>query len=223
MKTLEAKPFDQNAEKLKARKSTVYIDRARDRRLGKKSNRYARTQKSSNSLIRFRCPNSCFLLETGIAVHERLFLAKWHPEAEKKLPKRRFFDTADRHEKLYGRSGLYATPKDATKLAVFFRFFSSLSFEISIKKQRAEVIFRLSRPVSCKNQENGSGKQWSLQKQLFASFWFDLIWFLLLLLLLIFKGYPGRIQVLIEGVSIIWCVVHGWARGLELDERQINK
>ena len=32
---------------------------------------------------------------------------------------------------------------------------------------------------------------------------------ILLLLLLIFKGYPGRTQVLIEGVSIIWCVVHG--------------
>ena len=27
--------------------------------------------------------------------------------------------------------------------------------------------------------------------------------------LIIFKGYPGRTQVLIEGVSIIWCVVHG--------------
>ena len=46
------------------------------RRLGAKSNRYARTQKSSNSLIRFRCSNSCFLLETDIAGHERLFLAK---------------------------------------------------------------------------------------------------------------------------------------------------
>ena len=34
------------------------------------------------------------------------------------------------------------------------------------KKQRAEVIFRLSRPVSCKNQENGSGKRWSLHAPL---------------------------------------------------------
>ena len=43
------------------------------------------------SLIRFRCSNSCFLLETGIAGHERLSLAKWHPEAEKKLRKRAVF------------------------------------------------------------------------------------------------------------------------------------
>ena len=55
---------------------TVYIDRAQGRRLGAKSNRYARTEKSSNSLIRFRCSNSCFLLETGIADYERLFFAK---------------------------------------------------------------------------------------------------------------------------------------------------
>ena len=34
------------------------------------------------------------------------------------------------------------------------------------EKQRAEVIFRLSRPVSCENQENGAGKQWSLHAPL---------------------------------------------------------
>ena len=72
MKTLEAKPFDQNAE---SEKSTVYIDRARSRRLGAKSNRYARNQTSSNSLTHFHCSNSCFLLETGIAGHGRLLLA----------------------------------------------------------------------------------------------------------------------------------------------------
>ena len=31
----------------------------------------------------------------------------------------------------------------------------------------------------------------------------------IIIIIIIFKGYPGRTQVLIEGVSIIWCVVHG--------------
>ena len=118
------------------------------------------------SLIRFRCSNSCFLLETGIAGHERLSLAKWHPEAEKKLRKRPFFDTADRHEKLYGRSRLYASAQWRLETGGFlFAFFESFLWHFN-KKQRAEVIIRLSRPVSCKNQENGSGKQWSLHAPL---------------------------------------------------------
>ena len=153
---------------MKARNSTVYIDRAQGRRLGAKSNRCARTQKSSNSLIRFRCSNSCFLSETDIAGHESLFLAKWHPNLKprKKLRKRRFFDTADRHEKLYGRSRLYVSAQGRHETGGVLSLFSRLSFDISIKKQREEVIFRLSRPVSCKNQENGSGKRWSLHAPL---------------------------------------------------------
>ena len=103
------------------------------RRLGAKSNRYARTQKSSNSLIRFRCSNSCFLLETDIAGHERLFLAKWHPKAEKKLRKRWFFDTTDRHEKLYGRSRLYASAQGRHETGGVLSLFSRLSFDISIQ------------------------------------------------------------------------------------------
>ena len=103
------------------------------RRLRAKSNRYARTQKSSNSLIRFHCSNSCFLLETGIAGHERLLLAKWHPKSEKKLRKRPFFDSADRHEKLYGRSRLYASAQGRHETGGVLSLFSSLSFDISIK------------------------------------------------------------------------------------------
>ena len=65
--------------------------------------------------------------------------------------------------------GCTPAPKDNTKLAVFFwcsfAFFESFFLHFN-KKQRAEVIFRLSRPVSCKNQENGSGKQWSLHAPL---------------------------------------------------------
>ena len=76
--------------KLKARKSTVYIDHARDRRLGAKSNQYTRSQRSPNSLIRYCWSNSCFLLETGVACHERLFLAKWHPKPRKSCDNCRF-------------------------------------------------------------------------------------------------------------------------------------
>ena len=49
-----------------------------------------------------------------------------------------------------------------------FAFFESFLWHFN-KKQRAEVIFRLSRPVLCKNQENGSGKQWSLHAPINAA------------------------------------------------------
>ena len=120
-------------ESEKIARSTFYFDRARGRRRGGKSNRYACTQKSSNSLIRFRCSNSCFLLETDIAGHERLFLAKWHLKAKKKLRKRRFFDTADSHEKLYGWSRLYASAQGRHEPGGVVSLFSRLSFDISIK------------------------------------------------------------------------------------------
>ena len=48
-----------------------------------------------------------------------------------------------------------------------FAYFESFLWHFN-KKQRAEVIFRLPRPVSCKNQENGSGKRWSLHTPLKA-------------------------------------------------------
>ena len=144
--------------KLKARKSTVYIDRARGRRLGAKSNRYARTQKSSNSLLRFRCSNSCFLLETDIAGHERLFLAKWHPKAEKKLLKRRFFYTADRHEKLYGRTRLYASAQGRHETGSVLSLFSRLSFDISIKTSVQRWSSDFQGLFRVKKQENGLGE-----------------------------------------------------------------
>ena len=124
MKTLEAKPFDQNAENWK-RENRLFTSTVLEAGAsGAKSNRYARTQKSSNSLIRFRCSNSCFLLETGITRHERLFLAKWHPKAEKKTAKTAGFSTPLTGMKscMVDR-GCTPAPKDATKLSVFFRFF----------------------------------------------------------------------------------------------------
>ena len=46
-----------------------------------------------------------------------------------------------------------------------FTFFESFLWHFN-EKQRREVIFRHSRPVSCKNQENGAGKQWSVHAPL---------------------------------------------------------
>ena len=149
MKTLEAKPFDQNAENWKARKSTVYIDRARGRRLGK--NRIGTHALRSHRTVWFffRRLNSCFLLETNIAGHQRLFLAKWHPKAEEKLRRQPFFDIADRHDKLYGRSRLYASAQGRHETGSVLSLFSSLSFAISMKNsvQRwssdIQVLFRV--------------------------------------------------------------------------------
>ena len=64
----------------------------------------------------------------------KAFTRQMTPQSREKLRRRPFFDTADRHGKLYRRLRLYTSPKDATKLAVFFHFFfSSLSFVISMK------------------------------------------------------------------------------------------
>ena len=54
-----------------------------------------------------------------------------------------------------------------------FAFFESFLWHCN-KKQHAEVIFRLSRPVLCKNQENGSGKQWSLHAPLKSKQWLSI-------------------------------------------------
>ena len=74
-----------------------------------------------------------FLVRTGIAGHERLLLAKWQPKSEKNLRKRPFFDSADRHEKLYGRSRLYASAQGRHETGGVLSLFLSLSFDFSIK------------------------------------------------------------------------------------------
>ena len=72
----------------------------------------------------------------------------WHP-------------AADRHEKFYGRSRLYASAQRRHITGGVLSLFQVFPCHFN-RKQRAEVIFRRSRPVSSKSQENGSGKQWSL-------------------------------------------------------------
>ena len=56
-------------------------------------------------------------------------------------------------------------PKTPRNWRCSFTFFESFFWHFN-EKQRGEVIFRHSRPVSCKNQENGAGKQWSVHAPL---------------------------------------------------------
>ena len=53
--------------------------------------------------------------------------------AEEKLRRRPFFDIADRHEKLYGRSRLCASAQGRHETGGVLSLFSSLSFDISMK------------------------------------------------------------------------------------------
>ena len=186
MKMLEAKPFDQNAENWKRENrlftSTVLEAGASGQnRIGTHALRSHRTV-----WFVFAAQTLCFLLETCIADQERLLLAKWHPKAEKKKRRNGGFSTpltcmksctVDR--------GCTPAPKDARKLVVFFRFFFESFLWHFNKKQRAEMIFRLSRLVWCKKNRKmarGSNDLSTLplkgnltQKWNFVSFWYLVI------------------------------------------------
>ena len=90
----------------------------------------------------------------------KAFPRQMTPQSREKRP---FFDIADRHEKFYGRSRLYASAQRCHETGSVLPPFKSFVWHFN-EEQRAEVIFRLSRPVPRKNQENAVAKQlqWSL-------------------------------------------------------------
>ena len=133
MKTLEAKPFDQNAENRK-RENQLFTSTVLEAGASGQNQIGTHTLRSHRTVwFVFAAQALFFLLETGIAGQERLLLAKWHPKSEKKRRKRPFFDSADRHEKLYGQSRLYASAQGRHETGGVLSLFSSLSFDISIK------------------------------------------------------------------------------------------
>ena len=74
-----------------------------------------------------------FLVRNWHCWSRKAFTRQMTPKSEKKLRKRSFFDSADRHEKLYGRSRLYASAQGRHGTGGVLSLFSSLSFDISIK------------------------------------------------------------------------------------------
>ena len=76
-----------------------------------------------------------FLVRNWHCWSRKAFPRQMTPEAEIKkiMRKRPFFDTADRYEKLYGRSRLYASAQGRHKTGGVLSLFSSLFLDISMK------------------------------------------------------------------------------------------
>ena len=107
-----------------------------------------------------------FLVRNWHCWSRKAFPRQMTPKAEKKTVKTAVF----RHrwqawKNVRSIAAVRQRPMTPRNCRCSFAFFESFLWHFN-KKQRAEVIFRLSRPVSCKNQENGSGKQWSLHAPL---------------------------------------------------------
>ena len=88
------------------------------------------------------------------------------PKAEKKTAKTTVFRHCWQAWKVVRlMAAVRQRPRTPRNWRCSFAFFESFLWHFN-EKQRTEVIFRLSRPVSCKNQENGAGKQWSFHAPL---------------------------------------------------------
>ena len=74
-----------------------------------------------------------FLVRSWHCWSRKAFPRQMIPQSREKLRKRSFFDTADRHEKLCGRSRLYASAQGRHETGGVLSLFSRLSFDISIQ------------------------------------------------------------------------------------------
>ena len=156
MKTLEAKPFDQNAEKWKREKrlfSSTVLEAGASRQKIESVRTHSEVIEEFDS---FSLLKILFLVRNSHCRSRKAFSRQMTPRAVKKTAKRRFFDTADRYEKLYGQSPLYASTQGRHKtVGALSLFFESFLWHVN-KKQRGQVIFRFSKPVLCKKMAQES-------------------------------------------------------------------
>ena len=75
-----------------------------------------------------------FLVRNWHCWSRKAFPRQMTPQSREKTAKTAVFDTADRHEKLYGRSRLYASAQGRHETGGVLSLFSSLSFDISMKR-----------------------------------------------------------------------------------------
>ena len=172
MKTLEAKPFDQNAEIWKRENrlftSTVLEAGASGQnRIGTHALKRHRTV-----WFIFAAQGLVFFVRNWHCWSRKAFPREMTPIAEKKTARTAvFLHRWQAWKVVRSIAAVRQRPRAPRIRRCSFAFFESFLWYFN-KKQSAEVIFRLSRPVSCKNQENGSEKQWSLHAPLNFIFFF---------------------------------------------------
>ena len=158
MKTLEAKPFGQNAENW-IRENRLFIATVQIR--GKiesvRTHSEVIEQIDSSSLLKH-----LFRVRNWHYSSRKAFTRPMAPQSREKTGKTAVFRHRWQAWKLV-RSvvAVRQRPRTRRNWRCSFAFFETFLGHFD-KKQCAEVIFWLSRLVSCKNEENGSGKQWSL-------------------------------------------------------------
>ena len=169
MKTLEAKPFDPNAENWK-RENRLFISTVLEagasgqNRIGTP---YVRTHSEViEQFDSFSMLNLLFLVRNWHCWSPKAFPRQMTPQSRGNTAKTAVFRHRWRAWKVVRSiAAVRQRPRTPRNWRCSFAFFETFLWHFN-KTQRAEVIFRLSRPVSCKNQENGSGKRWSLHAPL---------------------------------------------------------
>ena len=166
MKALEAKPFDQNAESWK-RENWLFTSTMLAAGAPGKKIESVRTHSEvlkpfdSFSLLKF-----LFLVRNWHCWSWKAFTRQMTPQSREKAAKTAVFRHRWQARKVVQPiTAVRLRPRTPRNWRCSFTFFKSFLWHFN-EKQCAEVIFRLSRPVSCKNQENGAGKQWSLHASL---------------------------------------------------------
>ena len=164
MKTLEAKPFDQNAENWKRENRPCSRPAPRGNIESVRTHSEVIEQFDSFSMLKL-----LFLVRNWHCLSRKAFPRQMTPQSREKTAKTAVFRHRWRAWKVVRSiAAVRQRPRTPRNWRCSFAFFETFLWHFN-KKQRAEVIFRLSRPVSCKNQENGSGKRWSCNIQVCSS------------------------------------------------------
>ena len=170
MKTLKAKPFDQTAEIESEKIDCLHRPCSRPAPGGKiesvRTHSEVIKQFDSFSLLKL-----LFLVRDWHCWSRRAFPRQMTPQSWEKTVKTTVFRNRSQAWKVVRSiAAARQRPRTPRNWRCSFAFFESFFWHFN-KKQRAVVIFRLSRPVTCKTEENGSGKQWSLHTPLLSVNW----------------------------------------------------